>query len=162
MLSRTEPFLQVVCNVLLIQEPPYFIKKTVGCTPTAITSHVQRRLVTLHGVHLTYFFQLFARCGLLFPVLDRGRLFEIFALFPFSNDTLFLDHSLEFLDRLLERFIVVYSYVSYGNHPLPNAWDQCRIYHGENYFFCQGPYVSAVHNLFYGPFVFLDRDDSKL
>lgn len=113
------------------------IKKTAGCTPTATTSHVLRRLIALHGVHLTNFLHLLSQQSLLFPVFDRGRLLEIFALFPFPDNALFLDHSLEFLDRLLEWLIIVNSYVSYSNHPLPSAWEKFLNHLPELIAFCQ-------------------------
>src|SRR5512145_1241377 len=59
-------------------------------------------LVALHGGELALPLHALAFEGLLLPVEDGGRLLEEFALLPFPDDPLLLDHALEALDGLLE------------------------------------------------------------
>ena len=50
---------------------------------------------------------LLAGQSLILSVKDCRGLFIILTLFPFADDTFFLDHSLESLDRFLQRLILV-------------------------------------------------------
>jgi hypothetical protein len=72
-------------------------------------------------MELSHLLHLLASKRFLLPVEDGGGLFEVLPLFPFADDTFFLNHALKTLDRLFKRFIVVYSYVchSVSSPPLP-------------------------------------------
>ena len=69
------------------------------------------------GLNLPKFLQLLALEGLLFPVVDGRRLFEIFTLLPFADDAFFFDDAFKTLNGLLEDLIVVQMNAGYGNHP---------------------------------------------
>lgn len=75
-------------------------------------------LVGLHLLKLTYLFLDLPFKSLLFPVLDGGGFFEVFALLPLPDNTFFLYHPLEALNGFFQVLTVVNSDLSYLNHPL--------------------------------------------
>lgn len=75
-------------------------------------------LVALHCFEFSQLLHLFSLKSFFLPVIDGGRLFEIFSLLPLSDNPFFLNHSLESFQRFLQRFVFVDFYESYSNHPL--------------------------------------------
>jgi len=74
-------------------------------------------------MELSHLLHLLASKRFLLPVEDGGGLFEVLPLFPFADDTFFLNHALKTLDRLFKRFIVVYFYECHILiTPLPDYW----------------------------------------
>jgi len=83
--------------------------------PNALRALESSALAELAG-----FPQAFSFHSFLLAIADRRRLLVELSSFPLANDALFLDHTLEALDRPVQDFILANDNCGYGNH-LPSA-----------------------------------------
>lgn len=71
----------------------------------------KRTLITVLTLNLAQFLQLFTLKGLVLPIFNGGRLFKVLPPLVFPDNSLFLNHAFETLDRFFQRFIFTYTYV---------------------------------------------------